>query len=777
MLGVALFRMQASVCSASVRTTGNSWCGLRLLCSEFFRAKGGGGRDFDIKGSGASELLHAMMFRWFLAVVFAAACAGARAVEFRTDVMAVLSKAGCNSGACHGNGQGKGAFKLSLRGQDPADDWAALAREQGGRRVNVFEPAESLVFLKATGAMPHEGGRRFGADSVEGRILMQWLRAGASDSPDAAAPSELEVTPENEVVIEPRRTTRIRATAVFPDGTRRDVSRLAVYEPSDTMVKVDIEGGVEAAGPGEVTVVVRYLGRQKPVRLAFIPPREDFRWNGPEPAGFVDEHIFAKLRSLRMNPAPLCDDATFVRRVYLDLLGVIPSDATARAFTADVNPDKRALLVEALLQRREFADFWALKWADLLRIEERQLDAKGVSVFHAWIRASIAANKPMDVFARELVAARGSTYENPPANWWRANRDPVSRGENTARVFLGTQINCAQCHNHPFERWTQADYYDWTSVFRRVDYKIVKNDRKDTNDQKEFRGEQIVNMSGKARVVNPRTGEAAAMRFLGGGPVPEGKDELDALGDWLSRSPQFARMQANRVWANLLGRGLVDPPDDFRASNPPSHPELLDALGREFASNGFDLRRLVRTIVLSKTYQLGTGAGDEFNASRAVVKRLGAEQILDSTAKALGVKLEIPGHPELERVAQVPEGRKHYRPLDSEWDFFQLAFGKPPRLVATDCERLGEPTVVQAFQLISGAVMRDLLTRSPRVTAWSTMEPAAAVEAMVWTILGRGPTELELQAFSKHLAKGDRRKAAEDAAWALLNSKEFLFRR
>ncbi len=716
----------------------------------------------------------------FLVLQLAQCCAA----EFRSDVMAVLSKSGCNLGACHGNGQGKGGFKLSLRGQDAADDWQAMVREQGGRRVNAFEPAESLVFLKATAAIPHEGGKRFGVDSVEGKLVLDWLRAGALDSPEVSVPTDLIASPESEVIVEPRKEMKIRVMAKFADGTERDVSRLAVYDPSNLLVKVSADGLVESVKPGEVTVVVRYLGQQRPVRLAFVPARPDFRWSAPESDNAIDAAIFAKLRALRMNPSAVCSDATFVRRVYLDLLGVIPSEETARAFVADTAADKRQQLIERLLKRDEFTDFWTLKWADLLRIEERQLDANGVKLFHGWIRESIAANKPLDQFARELLSAQGSTYDNPPTNWWRANRDPVSRAENTARVFLGSQINCAQCHNHPFERWTQADYYDWAAVFQRVDYKIVKNDRKDESDKKEFKGDQIVNLTSKERVINPRTGKQASMRFLGGGApeIPAGKDELQALGDWLPHTPQFARIQVNRVWANLLGRGFVDPADDFRASNPPSHPELLDALAKDFAVHGYDLRWLIRTILLTRTYQLDaapneTNAADETNAARAVVKRLGAEQILDSTAKALGVGLQIPDFPELTRIAQVPSGRKHYRPLESDWDFFQLAFGKPPRLVATDCERLNEPTVVQAFQLISGSVMRDLLARSSRISVWSERQPAAAVDSIFWSILSRAPNSAESAKFTDYLAKSDRRKATEDAAWALLNSKEFLFRK
>jgi hypothetical protein len=486
--------------------------------------------------------------------------------------MAVLSKAGCNLGGCHGNGQGKGGLKLSLRGQDPDLDWLALTRDQAGRRVNPVEPDKSLLLLKATAAVPHEGGKRFAPGSPEHAVMAGWLRAGAPDSGiDAPRLTQLEVTPRERVLVEPETQTALQATAIFADGTRRDVTRLAVFEPGNMLVKVSDAGVVKREQSGEATVLVRYLDKQVPVRLAFVPERKDFVWSDPPTQNFIDEHVFRKLRTLRVNPSALCDDTTFLRRAWLDLLGIVPTAEAARAFLADSAPDKRARLVEELLKREEFADFWALKWADLLKIEERQLDTKGMTVFHAWIRQSIAENKPIDVFARELIAARGSTYENPPANWWRANRDPVTRAENTARVFLGTQLNCAQCHNHPFERWTQDDYYDWTGLFARVDYRIVENKKRDRSDTREFKGDQIVQMKASASVMNPRTGTAAVPRFLGGERplVSKERDELLALADWLVRSPMFARMQVNRIWYHLLGRGLVDPVDVFRESNPP----------------------------------------------------------------------------------------------------------------------------------------------------------------------------------------------------------------
>ena len=720
------------------------------------------------------------------ALLFALTSLRGEEPAFRRDVMAVLSKSGCNAGGCHGNGNGKGGFKLSLWGQDPDLDWRAITRDQGGRRVNALEPEKSLLLLKATASVAHQGGKRFSAGSPEYEVMTAWLRAGAPDS-SAPALTSLAVSPAERVLVEPEGNVALRAEAVFADGTRRDVTRMAVFEPNNDVAKVGADGIVAREKAGETTVLVRYLGRQVPVHLAFVPARPDFAWQEVPAENFIDEHIFRKLRTLRMNPSELSSDTVFLRRAYLDLLGVLPTAETARKFVVDTAPDKRARLVEALLQRGEFADFWALKWADLLKIEERQLDANGMKVFHGWIRESMAQNKPLDVFARELIAARGSTYENPPANWWRANRDPITRAENTARVFLGTQLNCAQCHNHPFERWTQDDYYNWAGLFARLDYKVLDNKRRDKNDTREFKGDQIVLLKASGAVTNPRLGEPAAPRFLGGEPpqtTPE-RDELLALADWLPHSPMFARMQVNRVWFHLLGRGLVDPVDDFRASNPPSNPELLEALSKDFVAHGYDLRHLIRTIMASRTYQLvsepnGTNADDETNFSRGIVRRLTAEQLLDSMSKVLAAPLEIEGYPDAQRLAQVPEGRKHYHPIKNDLDRFELVFGKPPRLLPSECERTCEPTVGQAFQLISGPVMQSQLARSgTRLDGWlRSGKPVREVaEEMFWTALSRPPTVLELERSEEHLATTrDQRRAAEDVMWALFNSKEFLFR-
>jgi hypothetical protein len=723
-----------------------------------------------------------------MSLVTCAAPARSDEVVFRTDVMAVLSKAGCNAGGCHGNASGKGGFKLSLRGQDPDLDWLALARDQGGRRVNLIEPQNSLIILKATAGIAHEGGQRFAKDSPEYAILLRWLRDGAPDSGiEGPKLTKLIVTPGESVLVEPAAAIKLRAVARFSDGAERDVSRLSVFEPNNLGVKVSVDGLVSREKMGETTVTVRFLGQQVAVPIAFVPARPGFVWNNPPANNFVDEAIFKKLRLLRMNPSEVCSDAMFIRRASLDLLGLVPGANEVRAFAADNAPDKRAKLIDALLQRGEFADFWALKWADLLKIEARQLDKEGVRVFHDWIRDSIATNKPLDQFARELLAARGSTLQNPPANWWRANRDPITRAENTARVFLGTQLKCARCHNHPFERWTQDDYYNWAGVFARIDYKVSADKRDDKNDQHEFKGDQTVLITAKGSVTNARTGEPATPRFLGAG-APEfgpGQDELTALADWLPHSPMFARMQVNRVWFHLLGRGLVDPVDDFRASNPPSHPELLDALVKDFVDHHYDLRHLIRAIMNSRTYQLraepnDTNADDESNYSRAIVRRLTAEQLVDSMSKVLGAPLEIEGFPTGTRLAQTPDGRKFYHPLTTELDLFSASFGKPPRLIASECERSNDTALPQAFQLISGPLVQHLLTRQGNVIdqLLSSSKPDREIlEELFWTALSRAPSAEESERTQAYLANAkDRRRACEDIAWALLNSKEFVFR-
>ncbi|HMF15437.1 MAG TPA: DUF1549 domain-containing protein [Gemmataceae bacterium] len=387
----------------------------------------------------------------------------AQSVSFRNDVMALLSKASCNQGTCHGNQNGKNGFKLSLRGEDPLWDLDALTRDGLGRRVEPGAPDTSLVLLKATGSIPHEGGRRLDKASSEYALLRQWIADGARDDPaNSPVLQKIEIEPRGQILIEPPHQAHLHVWAYFSDGSMRDVTRSAVYEVSNQAAMVSAGGEVRAvddrhSGAAESAILVRYMNRRATVEIAFLPDGKNFHWNDAPEFNFIDQHVFAKLKALRMQPSSLCSDSVFLRRAYFDLLGLPPTVEEVRAFLSDGRADKRALLVDTLLARPEFADFWALKWSDLLRNEEKLLDRKGVEVFHQWIRQCIAEGKPLNEFARELLAGRGSTYANPPANFYRALRDPYARAEAVAQVFLGVRIQCAKCHNHPFERWTQKD--------------------------------------------------------------------------------------------------------------------------------------------------------------------------------------------------------------------------------------------------------------------------------------------------------------------------------
>lgn len=715
--------------------------------------------------------------------------------SFRNDVMAVLSKTGCNLGTCHGNQNGKGGLKLSLRGQHPDRDFTTLARDLGSRRVNTLEPLESLLLKKPLAEIPHQGGKRFDRDSLAFRILSRWISAqmplGPADEPQLV---KLNVTPERATVLAPALTAQITATAEFSDGSSRDVTRLCVFEPSSLFVNVSDGGIAQCERPGVSSVTVRYLNQQRPVRLEFVPERANFKWSDPQPSNFVDEENFATLKRLRMNPSALCDDSAFVRRVHLDLTGLLPPAETAKEFVESTEPSKRAALIDRLLDSPEFNDFQTLRWADLLRVEEKTLDKKGVAVFHDWIHKSFEDRKPLNKFAEELIAARGSTYKEPPANFYRALRKPEARAEATAQVFLGIRLQCAKCHNHPFDRWTQEDYYGWSNFFAKIDYKIVENKRRDKNDKNEFSGEQIVQMKAENKdVKNPETGKPAGLRFLGDAPATESSDDkqdrLQKLAVWLTakENRKFAATQANRIWFQMMGRGIVDPVDDFRSTNPPSHPELLERLTEEFIASNYDVRHLMRLIANSKTYQLAstaneTNVGDQFAFSHAEPTRLTAEQTVDGIASVLGEPVEFGGHEAGTRAVQLKGVRGGFRYAKAEiGDRFMSLFGKPGRLQTCECERSNSATLAQTFEMVSGELINELVGRKSTSFATRVAKKVAADEILAelyWAALSRAPTSDEQSVALKHVSSRNRPLDGwQDIAWALLNSNEFLLRR
>jgi hypothetical protein len=726
-------------------------------------------------------------------VVLSSALVGSAktAPTFDREVMSVLAKAGCNMGTCHGNLNGKGGFKLSLRGADPSFDFRSITRGQSARRINSAEPDASLLLLKATMAVPHEGGKRFDATDPEYRLLRDWITAGAERTADVSPVKQLHVEPRDVVLTDPQQSIALRVAAEFQDGTRSDVGRLAVYEPAEPVVDVSKDGQITRRDFAQTVVVVRYLDQQVPVRVAFIPRRDDFVWSGPKPTNFVDEQIFDRLKQLRINPSAVCDDVTFLRRATLDLTGLLPTAAEARAFVADSRPDKRARLIEEIFERPAYADCWSQKWADLLRVEEKTLDRKGVETFHAWLRSSVAANKPVDEFVRELVNARGSSYSSPAANYYRAMRTTDMRAESTAQLFLGVRLQCARCHNHPFDQWTQDDYYGWGNLFARVDYEVLQNRRRDKNDSHEFDGEQIVWMKSSGDFAHP-AGRVVPSRFLAADAKPVGKqrDRLEALATWLtgSKNRRFAEAQANRIWFHLMGKGLVHPIDDFRVTNPPSHPELMAALAREFVEHQFDAQHLIRTIMLSNTYQFAADANasnqsDEQGFSHAKPRRLSAEQLADAVSQALDEPVAFNGYPLGIRAGQIPgvHAVRMREQTPSHGDRFLSVFGKPPRLQACECERTADSTLAQAFELVSGSLMNELLGR-PNNRIGRLMQAgrsdAEIIHQLYWATLSHPPRAEELAVASRLVnSSSDRRRAIEDLAWSLMNSNEFLLRK
>jgi uncharacterized protein DUF1549/uncharacterized protein DUF1553 len=729
-----------------------------------------------------------------LACLVAAGTASAADVSFQRDVLPVLTRAGCNAGACHGNFNGKGGFRLSLKGEDPAADLAALTRDMFARRTDPQRPAESLILQKATGSVPHEGGIRFARSSAEYAALHGWIADGCRVDPETAPKLvSLAVTPAGEILVDPADRFRVAVTARFSDGSTRDVTHLAAFEfTSIGVARITPLAEVVRESIGETVLLVRYLSEVTPVRIVFLPDRPIPEMDQMPVKNEIDHLVFAQLKKLRLKPADLAPDHVFLRRAFLDTLGLLPTAEEARAFLADTDPSKREKLIDRLLERPEFAEYWAQKWSDILRNEEKALDRKGVAVFHRWITSQLAADRPLNEFARDILAATGSSYANPPVNFWRAIREPTQRAEATAQVFLGVRIACARCHNHPFDRWTIDDYYGFANNFGRIGYRVLENKRRDDLDKHEFVGEQIIYQSRDGEVMNPRTKGPAKPVFLGvSAPVfdPD-TDRLAALAAWVASpsNPFFARAQVNRVWLHLMGRGLVDPNDDFRATNPPTNPELLDWLARDFAAGGFRLKPTIKRIMMSRVYQLAatttdSSMGDELHHSHALVQPLEAEQLLDALAQVTGVPVPFKGYPLGLRANQVPAPPQSGRrgSLDGMGERFLKAFGKPDRLLTCECERSDDPGLLQAFQLITGELTNTLI-RDPdnrigkRLAAGKTDEEI--LEELYLAALCRKPTGVEAKKLLALLADAkDRRAAWEDVLWAVVNSKEFLLRR
>lgn len=735
-------------------------------------------------------------------------CEKAHNVSFRQHLVAALNVGGCNAGACHGVPSGRGGFRLSLRGYNPAADYTELTRNVLARRTDRLDPESSLIYLKAIGRVPHEGSQRFGAGSVAAHVMRDWLKQGMPDDPPTLpALKKIEVLPGSRVCLAPARCQQLAVLAHFDDGSTRDVTRLTVFASSDDgMARVDANGLVELRQPGEAAILCRYLDTIQCARLTYLQPRPDFHWPNPPEANFVDRHVFAKLKQLNLVPSELCADHEFIRRVFLDLCGILPEPEEVSSFLADSSPAKRAVLIDRLLDRPEFADYWTHKWLDLLRCNRLNMQIKGAHLFRDWLHGHIANNTPWSQVVRELLTASGSTFGNPPANFYRgiynnraplALREPQAMAETTAQLFFGIRLQCAQCHNHPYERWTQDDYCHMAAWFAQLKGKAdpVHLGIAPPPYPWMLREDAIVIYSARSgEITQPRTGKIMAPKIPGvAAPViPPRADRREILANLVTApdNPFFARATVNRIWFHLLGKGIVDAPDDFRDSNPPANEPLLAALAADFVGHNFDIKHLIRTIANSRTYQLSSHANktnqdDDRYFSHALLKqkRLSAEVLLDALCAATAVPEKYTGFPAGTRAVQLPDGAVIFTGGQyASWDRhpFLKAFGQPAREVACECEREGDITVARVLELKNGPTIQKKIqapdNRLGKLLARKASDQKILNELFLAT-LSRPPLPHEARAALDIAARSpDRRAAWETVHWALLSTNEFLLR-
>ena len=695
-----------------------------------------------------------------------------RHLSFSGDVVPILSKFGCNGSGCHGKAEGQNGFKLSVFGFDPPGDYQAITMQARGRRVFPAAPKRSLLLRKITGEMPHGGGVRIDRARPEYNTLRDWIASGMSlgSDNDPQVVSLVLEPGQRQMKMETRQ--QLRATALLSDGRKIDVTELAQYQSNnDALATVDERGQVSAGtAPGQVAVMASYMG-QVAVFQAVVPRSETIE-NYPRVAenNFIDHLVYDRLRQLNIVPSGECSDSEFLRRAYLDIIGTLPTADEARRFLTDREPNRRQLLVDELLKRDEFADYWALQWADLLRVDRQVLGHKAAHAYYRWIRQSLADGKPLDQFAREIIAAEGPLAESPQGYIYKVLAKPNEAASGLSQVFLGVRIECAQCHHHPFDRWSQTDYYGMTSFFAQVK-------------RKQSTWGEVLLAEGENTSKHPRTGETVFAHALGTQQPAENPagDRRRALAEWLASAdnPWFARSLVNRVWARMLGRGLVEPVDDFRDTNPPSNPELLDALAADFINSGFDLRHLIRTIAASRVYQHAaapneTNGGDQQNYSRALWKRLDAEVLLDAVCQTTGVAEKFEGVIGSGRAIELWDSQVDH-------DFLKL-FGRPLRKSNCECERVAEPSVAQVLHLLNSERVDAKLSHATGTVArlvGSIDDDGRLVEELYLTFRSRFPTAAERQTAEEYLkrAQGGRRRAAEDLVWTLLNSLEFMFNR
>ncbi|QDV17468.1 hypothetical protein Pan153_21210 [Gimesia panareensis] len=715
-----------------------------------------------------------------------AADSAKRKVYFTTDVVPLLTRLNCNSGGCHGKSTGQNGFKISLLGFDPAMDYSAIALETRGRRIFSGDPDRSLLLLKATGLVPHGGGRLLEADTADYALLYDWIEQGAAGPhPNDPEINKIELSPGNRVFNQ-RSSLNLRVTAHFSDGTQRDVTHQSIYESNYPEIgKVDQEGLITTQSRGGVFAVMARFGEKIAVFQGVVPYHSEGQkkltgYPSEEQLSKIDQHLVAQWKKLGVLPSKPVDDATFIRRVTLDICGTLPTVDEVRQYLADSRADKRERLIDRLLERPEYASFFALKWADILQNRGTGYGTRnqraGTMLFSAWIRDSIAANKPFDRFVTEILTASGSQAQNPPAIWYRSVRSTPDYVESVAQAFLGVRVQCAQCHHHPAERWSEDDYYSFAAIFSRVG-------RKGGFADAEVPTNEVIYLKDEGEVHNPRSGKLMQPRPLGGPDfeVSRFDDPRRNLAKWMTRpeNPFFARTMVNRMWGHFFGRGIIHPIDDARSTNPPTNPVLLNELAYDFAANGYDVKQLIREITNSYAYRLSanpnkTNAEDSQCFARYYPKRLSAEVLLDGISQVLDVPTVFPGG-----LGQFPEGTRAVNLPDENVRFnFLDVFGRPARTSACECERTVDPALSQALELVnSKEIQRKLTDKNGYIEQLASNQKTHSdnVREIFVRTLSRPPRTSEVDTAVKYLkSEKNRHEAYRSLVWALLATNEFM---
>ncbi|MEZ6066879.1 MAG: DUF1549 and DUF1553 domain-containing protein [Planctomycetaceae bacterium] len=697
-------------------------------------------------------------------------------INFKNQVVPIFTKLGCNSGGCHGKASGQNGFKLSLLGFYPDEDYEFLVKEGRGRRVFPLAPEKSLLLEKPVGQSPHGGGKRMEVDSDEYRLIYRWIEQGMPyGSENDPVVTGIECVPDARVLGQSAEQ-QVAVLAKYSDGSVEDVTRMALYEPNDTeLAEVDVGGLVKTLDlSGEVAVMARYQGQVATFR-ATIPLGAEIS-HLPPTRNFVDEAVFGKLKLLGIPPSELCDDGTFLRRVSLDIAGILPTEEEVRTFIADTDPNKRDKAIDRLLDSPQYADHFTNKWNLVLRNKKRQNeDQAGTYAFHEWIWESVYDNKPYDQFVREIVTASGDTSYSPPVVWYREVAQTNEQVEDVAQLFLGVRIQCARCHHHPFEKWSQDDYYGFAAFFSRVGKKNLA-----AGDNQRAREKRVFHNEGKATAQNPRSKVSLSPSGLGSEALdlPDSRDPRQDLADWMARpdNPFFARALVNRYWKHFFDRGIVEPEDDMRETNPPTNPELLDKLSQHFIASGFDMKDLIRTICRSSTYQLSSlpndhNLRDKQNFSRYYPKRLKAEVLYDAFHQVTETSENFNGLPPGTRAVQMPDA--------SVAPYFLKVFGQPAGDTACECERSQEANLAQSLHLLNSQEVQNKIARgrAKALAADKERPHQEKIQELYRWVYAREPQSDEMTVALAHIEKHAEKPevAYEDIVWALINTKEFLF--